>query len=134
MMMLSAMMSMLIVSGISLVTSFVSMQKSLATNSLQVKTPVLPIQISLTAPSCSTDSIFLTKLLEFFIFITDAANDRVTQSGSPSGTATTMSVIDMMIKLIISFKVSIYNNLPSGLTETAITRLTVIAIKVAIEV
>lgn len=69
----------------------------------------------------------------FFIDITEVAKDKVTQRGRPSGTATTIRVIEIKMKSMMSFKVSIYSSLPSGFMETAMTKLTNMAINVAID-
>lgn len=61
-----------------------------------VRVPVLSEQILLAPPIVSQASIFLTKLLSRSIFLTETARERVTDRGSPSGMATTMTVIASM--------------------------------------
>ena len=63
-----------------------------------VRVPVLSVQISLAPPMVSDASSFLTKLFSFFIFMTEKASEMVTARGSPSGTATTMTVIEIIKK------------------------------------
>jgi hypothetical protein len=74
-----------------------------------VRVPVLSEQILLAPPIVSQAYIFLTKLLSSSIFFTENASESVTESGSPSGMATTMTVIPIIKKskiLIKSFPVS----------------------------
>jgi hypothetical protein len=58
-----------------------------------VRVPVLSEQIIFAPPMVSQAAIYLTKLLSTNIFLTEKANDKVTARGSPSGMATTMTVI-----------------------------------------
>ena len=67
----------------------------------------MSVQISLAPPMVSEAWSFLTKLFSSFIFITENAREIVTARGSPSGTATTITVIAMMTKLTNEFAVSI---------------------------
>lgn len=55
---------------------------------LVVSVPVLSEQMAVAFPIVSHASKCRTKLLSFIIFLTEYASDRVTASGSPSGTAT----------------------------------------------
>lgn len=54
----------------------------------------MSVQISFAPPIVSLASNLLTRLFSFFICITEYAREMVTASGSPSGTATTMTVIE----------------------------------------
>lgn len=67
-----------------------------------VRVPVLSEQIVLAPPIVSQASIFLTRLLSKSIFLTEKARDSVTAKGSPSGMATTITVIPRMKKFKIS--------------------------------
>ena len=64
--------------------------------SFRVKVPVLSEQMWVAPPMVSDEASFLTR--QFYLFILAEANDReiVTASGSPSGIATTMTVMAMM--------------------------------------
>lgn len=64
--------------------------------SFRVNVPVLSEQMWVAPPMVSDEASFLTR--QFYLFILAEANDReiVTASGSPSGIATTMTVIAMM--------------------------------------
>lgn len=64
-----------------------------------VRVPVLSEQILLAPPIVSQAYIFLTKFWSTSIFLTENANERVTANGSPSGIATTMTVIARIKKL-----------------------------------
>ena len=54
----------------------------------------MSVQISFAPPIVSLASNLLTRLFSFFIYMTEYAREMVTASGSPSGTATTMTVIE----------------------------------------
>ena len=69
-----------------------------------VRVPVLSEQMLLAPPMVSHAYIFLTKFSSSNIFLTENASDRVTASGSPSGMATTMTVMARMKKLSNSGK------------------------------
>jgi hypothetical protein len=64
--------------------------------SFRVNVPVLSEQMWVAPPMVSDEASFLTR--QFYLFILAEANDReiVTASGSPSGIATTMTVMAMM--------------------------------------
>lgn len=57
-----------------------------------VRVPVLSEHMLLAPPMVSQASILLTRLLSSSIFLTETARERVTESGNPSGIATTMTV------------------------------------------
>ena len=57
-----------------------------------VSVPVLSVKMILTAPIVSQACIFLTKLFSFAIVFMENAKARVTERGSPSGTATMMTI------------------------------------------
>ena len=59
-----------------------------------VRVPVLSEQMLLAPPIVSQAYIFLTKLLSVSICLTETARERVTERGSPSGMATTITVIE----------------------------------------
>ena len=62
-----------------------------------VKVPVLSLQILSAPPIVSQASRCLTRLFSFLIFPTEKARHRVTARGRPSGTATTITVIPIII-------------------------------------
>jgi hypothetical protein len=98
---------------------------------LRVRVPVLSVQISFAPPIVSDASNFLTRLFSYFIFITEKAREIVTASGSPSGTATTMTVIPIIKKLTRDDRVStVIRDLSPAITLLT-TRLMVIATKVS---
>jgi hypothetical protein len=61
-----------------------------------VKVPVLSEQMLLAPPMVSQAYIFLTRLLSLSICFTETAKESVTERGSPSGIATTITVIPKM--------------------------------------
>ena len=69
-----------------------------------VKVPVLSEQMLLAPPIVSHAYIFLTKFWSISIFLTEKASDSVTAKGSPSGMATTITVIAKMKYFNISVK------------------------------
>jgi len=62
-----------------------------------VKVPVLSDTIWVTEPIVSADESVLTKLFSFCILALEKLNEIVTANGRPSGIATTMTVMAMMI-------------------------------------
>lgn len=80
-----------------------------------VKVPVLSVQIWVPPPMVSEAWSFLTKLFSFFIYMTEKAREIVTARGSPSGTATTTTVIDVMKALIIAEMLSLLKKVVSSL-------------------
>jgi hypothetical protein len=62
-----------------------------------VRVPVLSEQIQFAPPIVSQADIYLTKLLSNNIFLTENAKERVTAKGSPSGMATTITVIERIM-------------------------------------
>ena len=71
-----------------------------------VKVPVLSEHILFAPPIVSHAYIFLTRFSSSSIFFTEKARDKVTASGSPSGIATTITVMAKMKKCRISVKSS----------------------------
>ena len=63
-----------------------------------VKVPVLSEQMLFAPPMVSQASMRLTKFWSFNIFLTEKAKERVTERGSPSGMATTTTMMPMMKK------------------------------------
>ena len=61
-----------------------------------VSVPVLSVQITVVAPIVSVACILRTRLFVLSILLMLIASDSVTDIGSPSGTATTMSVTATM--------------------------------------
>jgi hypothetical protein len=61
-----------------------------------VRVPVLSEQMLLAPPIVSQAYIFLTRFWSLSIFFTENARERVTERGSPSGMATTTTVIPRM--------------------------------------
>merc|ERR550534_2237205 len=59
-----------------------------------VKVPVLSEQIVVAFPMVSQAASFRTKLLSSYILLIEYANETVTASGRPSGTATTIIVTE----------------------------------------
>ena len=70
-----------------------------------VRVPVLSVAISLAPPMVSLACSFFTRLFSFFIFWTENARAMVTAKGRPSGTATTITVIEIIRKDINYSKV-----------------------------
>jgi hypothetical protein len=64
--------------------------------SFLVKVPVLSEQMWVAPPIVSADAILRTRLLSFYIFALEKLNEIVTARGSPSGMATTTTVIEIM--------------------------------------
>lgn len=62
-----------------------------------MRVPVLSEQIQFAPPIVSQADIYLTKLLSNNIFLTENAKERVTAKGSPSGMATTITVIERIM-------------------------------------
>lgn len=62
-----------------------------------VKVPVLSLQIQLAPPIVSQADIYLTKFWSYNIFLIEKAKVNVTASGNPSGIATTITVIAIII-------------------------------------
>ena len=60
---------------------------------LVVRVPVLSEHMVVAAPMVSHEFKFRTKLLSSIIFLTENAREMVTARGSPSGMATTSTVI-----------------------------------------
>ena len=54
-------------------------------------------QIAFAPPMISQDLSYLTKFLSYNIFLTEYAKDNVTAKGKPSGIATTITVIAIII-------------------------------------
>lgn len=69
-----------------------------------VRVPVLSEQMLLAPPIVSQASIFLTKFWSLSIFLTEKAKEMVTDRGSPSGMATTTTMIPIMKKSRISMR------------------------------
>ena len=67
-----------------------------------VRVPVLSVQIWVAPPIVSQELSYLTKLLRFRICALETLRDIVTARGNPSGIATTIIVIEIIIPLIIS--------------------------------
>ena len=68
-----------------------------------VNVPVLSVNTSLAPPIVSAASRRLTKLFSYFIYPTEYARLSVTANGSPSGTATTIIVIERIKAFISAF-------------------------------
>lgn len=65
--------------------------------SFMVRVPVLSEQIVLAPPIISHEASLFTKFLSRSIFFTEYANEIMTASGNPSGTATT-TIVTPIIK------------------------------------
>ena len=63
----------------------------------KVRVPVLSEQMCVAPPMVSEEANFLTRLFSFFIAALEKLSDMVTARGRPSGIATTITVIEMMI-------------------------------------
>ena len=96
-----------------------------------VRVPVLSEQIYNAPPIVSDASSLLTKFCSSFIFMTEYASDIVTAKGSPSGTATTTTVIPIIKKVMRELRVEIENN-GSPLINLKMTKLMIEAITVII--
>ena len=64
-----------------------------------VKVPVLSVHIYVAPPIVSHDSNFLTRLFSFTIFALEKLKDIETANGRPSGIATAIIVIEIIIDL-----------------------------------
>lgn len=71
-----------------------------------VSVPVLSEQIWVARPIVSADASFRTKLFNFYICALEKLNEIVTASGKPSGIATTIMVIEIIIASKISLTIS----------------------------
>lgn len=71
-------------------------QNSVRVILFMVRVPVLSEQMLLASPIVSQAYILRTKLLSVSICFTETARESVTERGSPSGTATTMTVMERM--------------------------------------
>lgn len=69
---------------------------------MRVRVPVLSVQIYVALPIVSQDSNFLTRLFSCTILALEKLKDMVTAKGKPSGIATTIIVIDIIIASNIS--------------------------------
>lgn len=69
---------------------------------LRVKVPVLSEQIWVAPPMVSEEANLRTRLFNFLIWAEEKDREIVTASGRPSGIATTITVIEMMIVFRIS--------------------------------
>jgi len=67
-----------------------------------VKVPVLSEQMWVAPPMVSEEANFLTRLFNFFMAALEKEREIVTARGRPSGIATTITVIEMMIAVRIS--------------------------------
>ena len=74
-----------------------SQKTSVTVIRLEVRVPVLSVRISFAPPIVSAASNRLTRLFSYLIFSTEYAKLNVTARGSPSGTATTTTVIAITI-------------------------------------
>jgi hypothetical protein len=74
-----------------------SFQKDTKDILFYVKVPVLSEQIIDAPPIVSHAAILRTKLLSKSIFLVEYASDNVTANGSPSGMATTTTVIPIIM-------------------------------------
>lgn len=63
----------------------------------KVRVPVLSEQMWVAPPMVSEEANFLTRLLSFFMAALEKLNEMVTARGRPSGMATTITVIEIMI-------------------------------------
>ena len=69
----------------------------------RVRVPVLSEQMWVAPPIVSEEASFLTRLLSCLILAEEKERERVTASGKPSGIATTMIVIAIIIVVSTSF-------------------------------
>ena len=65
----------------------------------KVRVPVLSEQIWVAPPMVSEEASLRTKLLSFLIWAEEKLKEMVTASGRPSGMATTITVMEMMMEL-----------------------------------
>ena len=88
----------------------------------------------LAPPMVSQASIFLTKFWSCNIFFTENASESVTDSGSPSGIATTMTVIPKIKYLRrVSKSVPVSHSLVMPLTMANLMRSTIMIITAEIK-
>ena len=84
---------------------------------LRVKVPVLSEQMCVAPPMVSDEASFLTRLLSYRILADEKDRDRVTARGRPSGIATTIMVIAIIIVVSTSFQ-SLFSIVSSKLRGT----------------
>ena len=63
----------------------------------KVRVPVLSEQMWVAPPMVSEEANFLTRLLSFFMAALEKLSEMVTARGRPSGIATTITVIEIMM-------------------------------------